>query len=414
MVALDSAVILNPRVWEASGPRRRLHRPADRLPYLQAPLPRRPARGRALRPEAVEASGRDAGLRPHGGAPVQPHVPDAGRRDGGRLVDRVPPAGDRAGHLHQLQERRCSSRAASRRSGSRRSASRSATRSRRATSSSACASSSRWRWSTSCRPTRRERWYAYWIEQRLQWYLDLGLRRSQLRVREHSAGGAVALLERDERHRVPLPDRLAGARGRREPRRLRPHAAHAALRHEARVGRAGGRALHAARDRARRVDRTYLCRHARATRTTRRSSANATAPCCACIRAIAPVKAADPAADPAQRGDGRRARGRCSRSCAVAGSSSTTTAARSAAATAGRTRSARRGRSRSTSRRSRTRRSPCATATRSRRSACRCRASRRGSTTRCSGRGSPRSNEGLAAACLGRRSPSPAAAARRP
>jgi len=36
-------------------------------------------------------------------------------------------------------------------------------------------------------PDEAERWYEYWIEQRLQWYLDLGLRRSQLRVREHSA-----------------------------------------------------------------------------------------------------------------------------------------------------------------------------------------------------------------------------------
>ena len=35
---------------------------------------------------------------------------------------------------------------------------------------------------------------------------------------------ALALLERDERHRVPVPDRLAGARGDRQPRRLRPEA----------------------------------------------------------------------------------------------------------------------------------------------------------------------------------------------
>src|SRR5438067_4455941 len=34
-------------------------------------------------------------------------------------------------------------------------------------------------------PDEGQRWYEYWIEQRLQWYLDLGLRRSQLRVREH-------------------------------------------------------------------------------------------------------------------------------------------------------------------------------------------------------------------------------------
>ena len=34
-------------------------------------------------------------------------------------------------------------------------------------------------------PDEAERWHAYWIEQRLQWHIDLGLRRSQLRVREH-------------------------------------------------------------------------------------------------------------------------------------------------------------------------------------------------------------------------------------
>jgi glycyl-tRNA synthetase len=34
-------------------------------------------------------------------------------------------------------------------------------------------------------PAEAERWHEYWIEQRLQWHIDLGLRRSQLRVREH-------------------------------------------------------------------------------------------------------------------------------------------------------------------------------------------------------------------------------------
>jgi glycyl-tRNA synthetase len=36
-------------------------------------------------------------------------------------------------------------------------------------------------------PAQAQQWYEYWIEQRLQWYLDLGLRRSMLRVREHDA-----------------------------------------------------------------------------------------------------------------------------------------------------------------------------------------------------------------------------------
>src|SRR6476646_9463001 len=34
-------------------------------------------------------------------------------------------------------------------------------------------------------PAEAERWYRYWIDARLQWYLDHGLRRSKLRVREH-------------------------------------------------------------------------------------------------------------------------------------------------------------------------------------------------------------------------------------
>ncbi|MES1247326.1 MAG: glycine--tRNA ligase [Actinomycetota bacterium] len=36
-------------------------------------------------------------------------------------------------------------------------------------------------------PADAERWYEYWIEQRLNWHLGLGLRSSNLRVREHTA-----------------------------------------------------------------------------------------------------------------------------------------------------------------------------------------------------------------------------------
>src|SRR6185503_3849856 len=34
-------------------------------------------------------------------------------------------------------------------------------------------------------PAENERWYAYWREQRLRWYVDLGIRPEKLRVREH-------------------------------------------------------------------------------------------------------------------------------------------------------------------------------------------------------------------------------------
>src|SRR5881409_863595 len=34
-------------------------------------------------------------------------------------------------------------------------------------------------------PTGAEEWFAYWVEERRRWYLDLGLRESHLRVRPH-------------------------------------------------------------------------------------------------------------------------------------------------------------------------------------------------------------------------------------
>jgi glycyl-tRNA synthetase len=36
-------------------------------------------------------------------------------------------------------------------------------------------------------PDEAERWYRYWVEQRHRWYIDLGVRESMLRVREHDA-----------------------------------------------------------------------------------------------------------------------------------------------------------------------------------------------------------------------------------
>ncbi len=86
-------------------PRRRLHRPDGRLQDLREALSRRPSRGPAVPAEAVEAPGRGAGLRADRGARVQPHVRDDGRPGEGLRLDRLPAPGDRAGHLHQLQER---------------------------------------------------------------------------------------------------------------------------------------------------------------------------------------------------------------------------------------------------------------------------------------------------------------------
>ena len=59
-----------------------------------------------VRQAAEQEAGRDTGLRPHRGASFQPHVRDAGRPDRGVRLEGLPPPGDCAGHLHQLQERR--------------------------------------------------------------------------------------------------------------------------------------------------------------------------------------------------------------------------------------------------------------------------------------------------------------------
>ena len=89
-----------------SGPRRRLHRPDGRLPHVRPALPRRPPRQscRARRsrrkhpgeaPDCDLTEARDFNLM---------FETTVGPGEGVRL-DRLPAPGDRAGHLHQLQER---------------------------------------------------------------------------------------------------------------------------------------------------------------------------------------------------------------------------------------------------------------------------------------------------------------------
>ena len=120
-------------------------------------------------------------------APVQPDVQDPRRPGRGRRCRGLPAPRDGAGHVRQLQQRAATRRAASRRSASPRSARASATRSPRRTGSSAPASSSRWRWSTSSRLPTAPKWYEYWCTERMNWYLDLGVPADMLRLRAHDA-----------------------------------------------------------------------------------------------------------------------------------------------------------------------------------------------------------------------------------
>ena len=121
-------------------------------------------------------------------------------------------------------------------------------------------------------PAEAEEWYRYWIDARRSWYLDLGLREENLRVREHDAEELCHYSSATSDLEYLYPIGWQELEGSREPRRLRPHAAHERVGDEARMGRAGRHALHAVRHRARRLGRPRSCSRSSATRTARRSS----------------------------------------------------------------------------------------------------------------------------------------------
>ena len=191
IVAIDSAILQHPRVWEASG-----HLEGFTDPLVQC-LGKCKKRWREdhLR-EAVEAEGGDpeAELRlPASAAASSPSR--ASSTSCSRPTSARSPARARRSTCARRPRRGSSSTsrtcsaspARSRRSGSPRSASPSATRSPPATSSSAPASSSRWRWSSSSRPTTPRKWHQHWMAERERWYTELGIRPDHLRVRAHGA-----------------------------------------------------------------------------------------------------------------------------------------------------------------------------------------------------------------------------------
>ena len=188
------------------------------------------------------------------------------------------------------------------------------------------------------KPGEDEQWHQYWIDD-----AHPLVRRPRHQPREPAPlrapeGEAVALLEAHRRHRVPLRLRRLGvgrARGHRQPHRLRPDDALAALRHRPRLLRPDDRrALHAVRHRAggrpvaladdvprRRLRRGRGAQHQGRRRQARRAAA----------RPAARAGQGRGAAAVAQRrplAEGQRPRGR---SCGSTGTSTSTTPAPSAA-----------------------------------------------------------------------------------
>ena len=191
IVALDSAILQHPRVWEASG-----HLEGFTDPLVQC-LGKCKKRWREdhLREAVAEAGGDPAGgaalpgvrRRAVGAAPVQPDVRDPHRPGGRRGLGGLPAAGDGAGHLHQLQERARLRPQEAARSGSPRSASPSATRSRPGNFIFRTREFEQMEMEFFVPPAEAARVARAWIEERERWYTELGIRPDLLRVRPHGA-----------------------------------------------------------------------------------------------------------------------------------------------------------------------------------------------------------------------------------
>ena len=239
IVALDSAIIQHPRTWEASG---HLAGFTDPLVQCLGKCKRRfredhlreeaEARGEADRPPGLPRVRRRADR----AARVQPDVRDDDRAGEGGGLDRLPAARDRAGHLPRLQ------------AGAAVRAPQAAVRDRagrqvvpqRDHAGQLHLPHARVRADGDgvLRParTRPQQWYEHWMQERMDWYVRLGHRPGEPAPARARRRRAVALLDRHERRRVPVPVRLVGARGHRQPRRLRPHAARASTRARSSTG----------------------------------------------------------------------------------------------------------------------------------------------------------------------------------
>ena len=198
IVGLDAGILMAPQVWVTSGHVAEFSDPlvecatckrryrVDDLPGAEdlspaeanEPVGHRTARAalpQRRRPAVAAAS-------------LQPDAQDVPRPGRGRGRHRLPAAGDRAGHLRQLQERPGveSQEAAVRHRPDRQEPF--ATRSAPATPSSGCGSSSRWRCSTSCVPTRRSSASRSGSRGDCAWYERFGVTPERLRFREHGPG----------------------------------------------------------------------------------------------------------------------------------------------------------------------------------------------------------------------------------
>ena len=222
VVALDSAIIQHPRDLGGQRPSGRVHRPAGRLPDLQAALPRRPPR-----------PSRTAGASPRSGPGETPDCDLTEARDFNLMFETtVGPVKEEGSTVYLRPETA---------QGIFLNFKNYLQFSRKKPPFGIAQIGKSFRNEITpgnfifrtrefeqmemeffVPPDEAERWFEHWLEQRVNWYLQLGIRPDHLRLRAHDADELSHYSQRHQRRRVPVPDRLVRARGDRQPRRLRP------------------------------------------------------------------------------------------------------------------------------------------------------------------------------------------------
>ena len=185
IVAIDSAILQHPRVWEASG-----HLAGFTDPLVDCRTCKQRFRADHLGELACgrkpsKHPGETRRVRPDRGARLQPDVRDDDRPGQGVRRDRLPAPGDRAGHLHQLQERAAvlAQEAAVRdRPGRQVLPQRDHARQLHLPHARVRADGD-----GVLRAARRGRssWFEHWLGERERWYVELGIRPDHLRLRAH-------------------------------------------------------------------------------------------------------------------------------------------------------------------------------------------------------------------------------------
>ena len=94
------------------------------------------------------------------------------------------------------------------------------------------------------KPGTDEEWHDHWIEERLNWWLGLGVRKENLRIRAHAKEELSHYSKRTSTSSTTSPSGLVRARGHRQPHRLRPQGARRGRRQHAQLLRRGNKRAH--------------------------------------------------------------------------------------------------------------------------------------------------------------------------